>query len=72
MSLEQRILAFFASLMLLGIGPATRAEEGGKRSRKEVLALIEKAGQAKPEWWDKTVINHPKTLDLSWPKAKRK
>jgi uncharacterized protein with FMN-binding domain len=37
------------------------------RSPKEVLALIESAGKKQPDWFESTVMNHPESLDLSWP-----
>ncbi|MCK5802933.1 MAG: FMN-binding protein [Lentisphaeria bacterium] len=72
MSSKCPTLVLFAFLMLFGIGSVTRGEEGVKRSRKEVRALIEEAGRTKPDWWDETAMNHPNTLDLTWPKAKGK
>ncbi|MEO2024294.1 MAG: FMN-binding protein [Fuerstiella sp.] len=33
----------------------------------EVHAIITDAGRNPPDWFDKTPLNYPKTLDLSWP-----
>lgn len=37
------------------------------RSQQEVLALIESAGTTPPDWFELAVMNHPASLDLSWP-----
>ncbi len=37
------------------------------RTKTEVEALIDKAGRTPPDWFAKTKLNYPKTLDLSWP-----
>ena len=63
---------------------ATVAESGGKKggaeretktrgpSRSQVLAMIEKAGRAKPDWWDDVeMLRYPESLDLTWPKPQR-
>lgn len=44
-------------------------ESGGAvtRTQQEVLDLIEEAGATKPKWFDKTMVDYPPTLDLSWP-----
>lgn len=36
-------------------------------SPAEVQALIAKVGPTEPDWLKSTKLNHPKTLDLSWP-----
>ena len=38
-----------------------------QRSREQVLALIEKAGKTKPDWWDSVPLTYPETLDLGYP-----
>lgn len=38
-----------------------------KRSKAEVLALIEAAGKTSPDWFDSVPLDYPKSLDLSWP-----
>jgi uncharacterized protein with FMN-binding domain len=37
------------------------------RSKREVLELIEAVGRTPPEWYDATQLNHPASLDLTWP-----
>ena len=37
------------------------------RTRQELLALIEKAGETKPDWWNRVPLEYPETLDLSFP-----
>ncbi|QDV64621.1 FMN-binding protein [Crateriforma conspicua] len=37
------------------------------RSRGEVLQIIEQAGRQPPSWLASTPMNHPASLDLSWP-----
>ena len=36
------------------------------KSKKEIVALIDKAGTKLPEWWDSVPLSYPKTLDLTW------
>ncbi|MCC9655022.1 FMN-binding protein [Rhodopirellula halodulae] len=38
-----------------------------QRSRNEVKQLIAELGASDPDWLDSTSLNHPKSLDLSWP-----
>ena len=38
-----------------------------KRTKAEVLAIINSAGQSPPDWFEATPLDYPKTLDLSWP-----
>jgi uncharacterized protein with FMN-binding domain len=38
------------------------------RTRAEVEALISKDGPLPPDWWDKTQLNYPKTLNLNMDK----
>ena len=38
-----------------------------KRTKTEVLRLIRQVGSTPPDWLDETPLDHPKTLDLSWP-----
>lgn len=38
-----------------------------KRTKEEVLKLIEEAGSTPPEWYATTQLNVPDTLDLTWP-----
>ena len=50
-------------------GPLAPGATAGRVSRTpaQVDALIDKLGRTKPDWWDKTKLDFPKTLDLSWP-----
>lgn len=36
------------------------------RTKEEVDALIEQAGNTAPDWWDSTSLTFPPNLDLSW------
>jgi len=48
--------------------PATPTKTGrATRSPADVDALIKKAGETPPEWWDSVPLEYPKSLDLSWP-----
>lgn len=56
--------------------PASPGQTGGRaagntRTRAEVMALIDKAGRTRPQWWDSVQLNYPKTLDLSWNRTKQ-
>ncbi len=46
---------------------AQSATDDDTRTKAEVLALIDEAGRTPPDWFDSTTMNHPATLDLSWP-----
>lgn len=52
-------------------GPATRPgpERPGPRTKvptkAEIRALIAKAGQTQPEWWDSVPLKYPRTMDLA-------
>ncbi|HEX8915576.1 MAG TPA: hypothetical protein VF796_24700, partial [Humisphaera sp.] len=46
--------------------PPAGPGEAVQRTRPQVEALIA-AAASKPEWFDQTQLNLPKTLDLSWP-----
>jgi len=37
------------------------------RSKAEIIDLVKQAGSAPPDWYDSTPVEHPKSLDLSWP-----
>ena len=37
-------------------------------SRQQVLALINTLGSTPPDWYEQTPLEHPESLDLSWPK----
>lgn len=52
-------------LILLLIAPAL-AEEPPQRTKAEVDKMIETAGKTQPDWWDKTQLNYPDTLDLTF------
>jgi len=38
-----------------------------QRSEREVKELIERIGPTEPDWMAETDMNHPRSLDLSWP-----
>lgn len=47
---------------------SSQAESGkDKRTKSDVLELIQKAGNSPPEWFASTKLNHPDSLDLTWP-----
>jgi uncharacterized protein with FMN-binding domain len=58
-------------LNAMGTGAAGAGGAGSNaakpRSKAEVLELVKQAGSAPPEWYDSTPVEHPKSLDLSWP-----
>lgn len=67
-----RSAALLAGLMVVFAVAAARGGEGKKsggteRTKAEVDALVDEQGKAKPDWFDDTPLNFPKTLDLSWP-----
>ena len=66
------LLLLSGQALLLTSLLATADEARVERTRKEVLALIEKGGKTPPEWWDKVPLSYPKTLKLDWPKPPRK
>jgi len=39
---------------------------GKARTKSAVMALIDKAGKARPDWWDDEPLNYPQTLNLTW------
>ncbi|MBI5723939.1 MAG: FMN-binding protein [Planctomycetes bacterium] len=45
--------------------PAASGEQKVMTSA-EVDALINKAGNSNPDWWDQVPLNYPQTLDLTW------
>lgn len=47
--------------------PATKPGEANELSEAEVRKLIDDAGSKLPDWFAKTTINAPATLDLNWP-----
>src|SRR5579872_2658248 len=46
---------------------AVKTSAADDKSKQEVYTLIEKLGRTPPEWYAKTPLDYPKTLDLSWP-----
>ena len=49
-------------------GPGGTGPNSAKpRSKAEILDLVKQAGSAPPDWYDNTPVEHPKSLDLSWP-----
>ncbi len=47
--------------------PTTPVDPANRRSKEQVLALINQQGKTPPEWFHATPLNFPQTLDLSWP-----
>jgi len=43
------------------------AASSARRSRSEIITLINQAGHTPPEWFASTPLEYPKTLDLTWP-----
>ena len=58
----------FEAAAAMGTTRSEAAALDGKvsRTRAEVEALIEKAGQTPLEWFASVSLNYPKTLDLTW------
>ena len=52
-------------VMLAVLAPAGAAET--TRTKAQIDALVDQAGRSKPDWWGKTSLDYPRTLDLSWP-----
>lgn len=48
-------------------GAAGAGGDKPKRTKPEVLALIQQAGSTPPDWFAATPLKYPKTLDLDWP-----
>lgn len=38
-------------------------------SKRELLERIQRAGETKPEWWDRAKLDYPQTLKLDWPEG---
>ncbi|MCC9608638.1 FMN-binding protein [Blastopirellula sp. JC732] len=47
--------------------PGVDADGRPQRTPEEVQQLIDTVGSSDPDWLASTDMNHPKTLDLSWP-----
>jgi uncharacterized protein with FMN-binding domain len=60
-----RNLLLATALLLVQAKPDPAAKK--TRTRAEVEAAIDKAGKTPPDWFAKTKLNYPNTLDLSWP-----
>lgn len=43
------------------------AGDAGVRTRDQVMKLIDEVGRTPPDWFEVTLLDHPQTLDLSWP-----
>ena len=57
-----------ALVMLAVPAPAGAAETAPTiRTKAQIDALVDQAGRSKPDWWEKTPLDYPQTLDLSWP-----
>ena len=50
-----------------GDSKKTKGAAKTKISRAELDALIDKLGKTPPDWFQATKVNHPPTLDLTWP-----
>ena len=66
-SLPWLVLTAAVLLLVQSARAGGTAAPRATRSRPEVEALIRKAGETPPEWWDSVALDFPKTLDLSWP-----
>jgi uncharacterized protein with FMN-binding domain len=68
------LLAVLALSPACGGQTASGSVPGGKwveRSSREVQDLIRRVGPTKPDWFDSVPMDHPQSLDLSWPKPKK-
>lgn len=45
----------------------TTPDLNARRTKSEVLKLINQVGRTPPSWYEDTSLNFPKSLDLSWP-----
>lgn len=43
------------------------ASAATRRTKAQVLELIDTVGRTPPDWFDSTPLDYPKTLDLAWP-----
>lgn len=59
----RRLLIVVLTMAALGAAPASQPAQ---RSAAEVQKLIDEAGRSRPDWWDATPLNYPKSLDLTW------
>jgi uncharacterized protein with FMN-binding domain len=53
-------------LIVLLLAGVAFGEDVPKRTKAEIDKLIDTAGKTPPDWWDKTPLNYPKTLDLTF------
>ena len=51
-------------------GAPAATTDTSTRTEAEVEALISKAGQTRPDWWDSVKLTYPKTLDLTFRQSK--
>ncbi len=52
---------------LADVGASEDASDRVTRSASEVRQLIDTVGASEPDWLTTTKLNHPSSLDLSWP-----
>lgn len=50
-----------------GSSPTTSGSGEVLRTKAEIVKFIDEVGRTPPEWFDATPLEHPDTLDLSWP-----
>lgn len=53
--------------MTTGETSGASASSRVERSREEILGEIDRQGKTPPDWYESTLLNYPRTLDLSWP-----
>ncbi len=69
-------LLMLATLCLHAATPAASApaqpaaDKGSTHTKAEIDAMIEKAGQSAPDWFNSVTPNYPQTLDLTWSDPK--
>lgn len=56
-----------ASTGRLPSGDAATPSRRVDRSKQEVRLIIQQEGASDPNWLEQTELNHPSSLDLSWP-----
>ncbi len=74
-ALSQKTLFCALFLILITIPTASISAEQSEQpnlSRVEVEKIIKEIGPTKPDWFDSTELEYPKTLDLTWAKNKKK
>lgn len=72
MSARRFITLVFAVLSVMSLNIVSFAEEQKDRDAAEIEKDIKKAATTPPEWLEKTKLDYPKSLDLSWGKPQGK